>query len=195
MALAIYIPTLGGFIGIYLKGSSSPDELSESIIFSIIELMISFMILIYDTVMAMGFLVELNVVLERFSSLYNSKNEQMMIVSKKDKQAKATKRSSKNSRTKTSKKGLKLKLKNYRRTDSSHSFINDDMLLDINNVEAYDDDLQKGDIHFQDFEAFWSQNSKEPALKQINIKIMKGLFYGIFGGVGSGKSTFFHSII
>ena len=71
MALAIYIPTLGGFIGIYLKGSSSPDELSESIIFSIIELMISFMILIYDTVMAMGFLVELNVVLERFSSLYN----------------------------------------------------------------------------------------------------------------------------
>ena len=39
------------------------------------------------------------------------------------------------------------------------------------------------------FNGYWStSNFATPALKNINLKIQKGNFYGIAGKVGSGKS-------
>lgn len=47
----------------------------------------------------------------------------------------------------------------------------------------------------KNFSAFWKKKKNNPALKNVTYNFKSGLFYGIIGGGGGGKSTLFHSII
>ncbi len=46
----------------------------------------------------------------------------------------------------------------------------------------------RGDIIFNNFNGYWKNNFEVPSLKDINLSFHKGVFYGITGKVGSGKS-------
>jgi len=56
--------------------------------------------------------------------------------------------------------------------------------------------LQTGEILFGNFNGYFSTTEfKEPTLKNINVHFKKGLFYGIAGKVGSGKSAILSAIL
>jgi ATP-binding cassette, subfamily C (CFTR/MRP), member 4 len=48
--------------------------------------------------------------------------------------------------------------------------------------------MRTGDIVFKDFNGYWKKDLDVPSLKDINLFFQKGVFYGIAGKVGSGKS-------
>ena len=49
--------------------------------------------------------------------------------------------------------------------------------------------LKYGEIEMVNFNGYWSTTDfNTPAIKNVNLKIEKGKFYGIAGKVGSGKS-------
>lgn len=49
--------------------------------------------------------------------------------------------------------------------------------------------MNEGEIKLINFNGYWkSEELDEPNLKNINLNIKKGGFYGITGKVGSGKS-------
>lgn len=50
------------------------------------------------------------------------------------------------------------------------------------------DSLKIGDILFKDFNGYWKKSFEVASLKDINLFFQKGVFYGIAGRVGSGKS-------
>jgi ABC-type bacteriocin/lantibiotic exporter with double-glycine peptidase domain len=41
---------------------------------------------------------------------------------------------------------------------------------------------------FENFNGYWKDNFDSPSLSNINLFFQKGVFYGITGRVGSGKS-------
>jgi ABC-type multidrug transport system ATPase subunit len=43
-------------------------------------------------------------------------------------------------------------------------------------------------VLFKDFNGYWKKTFDTPSLKEINLFFQKGVFYGITGKVGSGKS-------
>ena len=49
--------------------------------------------------------------------------------------------------------------------------------------------MKKGEIIFENFNGYWKKDFNElPSLKNINLFFKSGVFYGITGRVGSGKS-------
>jgi hypothetical protein len=52
-----------------------------------------------------------------------------------------------------------------------------------------------GDILFRDFDGYWKEDFENPSLKDINLFMRKGVFYGIAGKVGSGKSGLLNAIL
>ncbi len=54
--------------------------------------------------------------------------------------------------------------------------------------------VKKGEIEFKDV-TFYYPNAKEPALKNINLKLSRGETIGIIGNSGSGKSTLLNLIL
>lgn len=49
--------------------------------------------------------------------------------------------------------------------------------------------MERGEIEMINFNGYWSiTDFTTPGLKNINLKVEKGKFYGIAGKVGSGKS-------
>jgi ABC-type bacteriocin/lantibiotic exporter with double-glycine peptidase domain len=56
-------------------------------------------------------------------------------------------------------------------------------------IERKSNDLPVGEVVFENFNGYWSLTDfKEATLKKLNVHFRKGLFYGIAGKVGSGKS-------
>ncbi len=56
--------------------------------------------------------------------------------------------------------------------------------------------LPVGEILFGNFNGYFSTTDfKEPALKNLNVYFRRGLFYGIAGKVGSGKSGILSAIL
>ena len=53
---------------------------------------------------------------------------------------------------------------------------------------CFDSKIEVGEIKFTNFNGFWKDNFEEPSLKNINLHFKSGVFYGITGRVGSGKS-------
>ena len=64
------------------------------------------------------------------------------------------------------------------------------------NPVDYPDNLSEGLIPKVEFENvnFAYQGSKEPAISNVNIKVMPGEIIGVIGGTGSGKSTLINLI-
>lgn len=48
--------------------------------------------------------------------------------------------------------------------------------------------MKNGDIVIRGFNGYWKKELDVPSLKDINLSFQKGVFYGIAGKVGSGKS-------
>jgi ABC-type multidrug transport system ATPase subunit len=48
--------------------------------------------------------------------------------------------------------------------------------------------LKTGNIAFKNFYGFYKKSFETPSLKDISLTFRKGVFYGIAGKVGSGKS-------
>ena len=74
--LTVYTPYLGAFVALYIRSLSA--ELTDAIIFTTIGL--ANFIRIYGLFFSFGFslVVELDVIFERFATVYNMKNIQMI---------------------------------------------------------------------------------------------------------------------
>lgn len=73
--------------------------------------------------------------------------------------------------------------------DSKHAGVE---LEEIHNQS----DLNDGEVIFRNFNGYWSlKNFEVPSLKNLNLKIERGKFYGIVGKVGSGKSGLLSAIL
>lgn len=48
--------------------------------------------------------------------------------------------------------------------------------------------LKPGEVIFENFNGYWNKKLQSPSLKEIYLFFERGVFYGITGKVGSGKS-------
>lgn len=62
-------------------------------------------------------------------------------------------------------------------------------------METHQIPIQDGEVIFEDFNGYWSNEPKEPSLRGINLHIQPKKFYGIAGKVGSGKSGILSAIL
>lgn len=49
-------------------------------------------------------------------------------------------------------------------------------------------------MEFENFSSFWNAEG-EPTLKNLTLEIKKGKQYSIVGKVGTGKTTFLHTLL
>ncbi|CAD8192264.1 unnamed protein product [Paramecium octaurelia] len=64
--------------------------------------------------------------------------------------------------------------------------------------ECKSDDCNLAIVQFQNFSAYWTHSvtkNDKPVLKNITMDILEGETWAIIGKVGSGKSTFLHSLL
>lgn len=62
-------------------------------------------------------------------------------------------------------------------------------------LEPIKNDSTEKVLILENFSSYWSLDSSVPTISNMNLSFEKGKLYGIFGKVGSGKSSFLYSLI
>jgi ATP-binding cassette subfamily C (CFTR/MRP) protein 4 len=146
--------------------------LTAAVIASTLEVIFSFKFSIIMLGLGLGFYYEVKVVFARFASIFSIKPTAMIRIDPLTKDPINSQQG-----------------QGFEDLPSQHN------ILQMERVGSAATSLNRGEILFKDFNGYWKRSFDTPSLKDLNLFFRRGVFYGITGRVGAGKSALLGAVL